>query len=38
MIHSKGKIKYGTITIPYHIIKSERIKTSEIIVESDKVH
>jgi predicted metal-dependent hydrolase len=37
MIHSKGKIKHGTITIPYHIIKSKRIKTSEIIVESDKV-
>jgi predicted metal-dependent hydrolase len=37
MIHSKGKIQYGTITIPYHIIKSKRIKTSEIIVESDKV-
>lgn len=37
MIHCKGKIKYGTITIPYHIIKSKRIKTSEIIVESDEV-
>jgi predicted metal-dependent hydrolase len=37
MIHSKGKIQYGTMTIPYHIIKSKRIKTSEIIVESDKV-
>ncbi len=37
MIHSKRKIKYGTSTIPYHIIKSKRIKTSEIIVESDKV-
>jgi predicted metal-dependent hydrolase len=29
--------KYGTTTIPYHIIKSKRIRTSEIIVESDKV-
>src|SRR5918911_3889832 len=37
MIHRKGKIQYGTTTIPYHIIKSKRIKTSEIIVESDKV-
>lgn len=37
MIHSKGRIKYGTITIPYHIVKSRRIKTSEIIVEPDKV-
>jgi hypothetical protein len=37
MIHSKGKIQYGTITIPYHVIKSKRIKTSEIIVESHKV-
>ena len=37
MIHSKGKIQHGTTTIPYHIIKSKRIKTSEIIVESDRV-
>jgi predicted metal-dependent hydrolase len=37
MIHSKGKIQYGTITIPYNIVKSKRIKTSEIIVESHKV-
>jgi predicted metal-dependent hydrolase len=37
MIYSKGKIQYGTTTIPYHIIKSKRIKTSEIIVESDRV-
>jgi predicted metal-dependent hydrolase len=37
MIHSKGKIQYGTMTIPYHIIKSKRIKTSEIIVDPDKV-
>ena len=37
MINSKGKIQYGTTTIPYHIIKSKRIRTSEIIVESDKV-
>jgi predicted metal-dependent hydrolase len=37
MIHKKGKIQYGTTTIPYHIIKSKRIKTSEIIVDSDRV-
>jgi hypothetical protein len=34
MIQKKGKIQHGTITIPYYIIKSKRIKTSEIIVES----
>jgi predicted metal-dependent hydrolase len=37
MIQTKGKIQYGTITIPYHVVKSKRIKTSEIIVESDTV-
>ncbi len=37
MIHSKGEIQYGMATIPYHIIKSKRVKTSEIIVDSDKV-
>jgi predicted metal-dependent hydrolase len=37
MIQRKGKIQYGTITIPYYIIKSKRIKTSEIIVDSNKV-
>ena len=37
MIQKKGKIQYGTITIPYYIIKSKRVKTSEIIVDSDKV-
>jgi predicted metal-dependent hydrolase len=37
MIHSKGKIQYGTTTIPYHVIKSKRFKTSEIILESHKV-
>jgi predicted metal-dependent hydrolase len=37
MFYSKGKIQYGTTTIPYHVVKSKRIKTSEIIVESDKV-
>jgi predicted metal-dependent hydrolase len=33
MIQKKDKIKYGTTTIPYYIIKSKRIKTSEIIVD-----
>src|SRR5690348_4778966 len=33
----KAKIQYGTISIPYHIIKSKRVKTSEIIVDADKV-
>jgi predicted metal-dependent hydrolase len=33
----KSKIQYGTISIPYHIIKSKRVKTSEIIVDADKV-
>jgi predicted metal-dependent hydrolase len=37
MIYRKGKIQYGTTTIPYHIIKSKRVKTSEIIVDSNKV-
>ncbi|MFL6408935.1 MAG: M48 family metallopeptidase [Nitrososphaeraceae archaeon] len=37
MIHSKGEIQYGTATIPYHIIKSKRVKTSEIIVDSDRI-
>jgi hypothetical protein len=37
MIQKKGKIQYGTITIPYYVIKSKRIKTSEIIVDSDTV-
>jgi predicted metal-dependent hydrolase len=37
MIQNKAKIQYGTTTIPYHIIKSKRIKTSEIIVDSDRI-
>jgi predicted metal-dependent hydrolase len=37
MIYKKEKIKYGTTTIPYDVIKSKRIKTSEIIVEADNV-
>jgi predicted metal-dependent hydrolase len=37
MIQKKGKLQYGTATISYYIIKSKRVKTSEIIVDSDKV-
>ena len=37
MIHQKDKVKYGTITIPYCIIKSGRIKTSELIVDADTI-
>jgi len=33
----KAKIRYGTINLPYHVIKSKRIKTSEIIVEANNV-
>jgi predicted metal-dependent hydrolase len=33
----KEQIQYGTRTIPYYIIKSKRVKTSEIIVDADKV-
>jgi hypothetical protein len=29
------KIQHGTVTIPYNIIRSKRIKTSEIIVDTD---
>src|SRR5689334_11908795 len=31
------KIHYGTATISYDIIRSKRIKTSEIIVDADKI-
>ena len=37
MIHQKDKVKYGTITIPYQIIKTGRIKTSEVIVDADTI-
>lgn len=37
MIQQRDKIRYGTITIPYYIIKSKRVKTSEIIVDANKV-
>ena len=31
------KIQYGSVTIPYDIIRSKRIKTSEIIVDAYKI-
>jgi hypothetical protein len=31
------KIQYGTVTIPYSIIRSKRIKTSGIIVDADNI-
>ena len=37
MIHQKDKVKYGTTTIPYQIIKTARIKTSEVIVDADTI-
>lgn len=33
----KDKVNYGTRTIPYYIVKSKRVKTSEIIVDADRV-
>jgi predicted metal-dependent hydrolase len=35
MIYQKDRIRYGTTTIPYHIIKTGRVKTSEVIVDAD---
>ena len=37
MIYQKDRVKYGTITIPYQIIKTRRIKTSEVIVDADTI-
>ena len=37
MIQQKDKVKYGTTTIPYHIIKTRRIKTSELIVDAGTI-
>jgi predicted metal-dependent hydrolase len=31
------KVEYVTVTIPYDIIRSKRIKTSEIIVDADNI-
>ncbi len=33
----RDKVRYGTITIPYHVIKTSRIKTSEVIVDADTI-
>jgi predicted metal-dependent hydrolase len=35
--HHVDKIRYGTITIPYSVIKIRRIKTSEVIVDADNI-
>jgi predicted metal-dependent hydrolase len=35
MIYQKDTVRYGTTTIPYDIIKTGRVKTSEIIVDAD---
>jgi|SRR5215207_1729466 len=37
MIQQKDKVKYGTTTIPYYIIRSRRIKSSELIVDADTI-
>ena len=37
MTLQKDKVKYGTITIPYQVIKTARIKTSEVIVGADTI-
>src|SRR5918996_520774 len=35
MIYQKDRVRYGTTTIPYQIIKTGRVKTSEVIVDAD---
>src|SRR5918996_3473625 len=35
MIYQKDRVRYGTTTIPYQIIKTGRVKTSEVIVDTD---
>jgi predicted metal-dependent hydrolase len=37
MTQQRDKIRYGTITIPYIIFKTRRIKTSEVIVDADTI-
>jgi predicted metal-dependent hydrolase len=37
MISQEDKVKYGTIVIPYQVIKTERVKTSEVIVDADTI-
>src|SRR5215213_9760610 len=34
MIYQKGRVKYGAKTIHYQIIKTGRVKTSEVIVDA----
>jgi predicted metal-dependent hydrolase len=33
----QDRVKYGTATIPYYIIKTKRIKTSELIVDANTI-
>src|SRR5215204_1893193 len=35
MIYQKDRVRYGTTTISYDIIKTRRVKTSEVIVGAD---
>src|SRR5215207_5678362 len=37
MTQHRDKVRYGTITIPYNIIKTRRVKTSELIVDADTI-
>ena len=37
MTQQRDKIRYGTITIPYKIFKTRRVKTSEVIVDADTI-
>jgi predicted metal-dependent hydrolase len=37
VIYVSTEIRYGTITIPYNIIKTRRVKTSELIVDAGTV-
>jgi hypothetical protein len=37
MTPQKGSVKHGTIIIPYSIIKTRRIKTSEVIVDANNI-
>src|SRR5215204_1609982 len=37
MTQQRDKIRYGTISIPYKIFKTRRIKTSEVIVDADTI-
>ena len=37
MTQQRDQIRFGTITIPYQIIKTRRIKTSEVIVDADNI-